>query len=203
MPGITTERDLSFDDKKGRNGGIRLNFESAYPKLDGIKSYVLLEVGFDTTRPNDKRTISSWLYQAAINANLEIEDNRAVDVPCYLPGYTFVEKLSAISGKFKQEKENKLMPANFIRHYYDVYQLLGSKLVLDFIGTKAYVEHKASRFRDADNLDLRTNEAFILSNPATRERYSKEYQRTQVLYYSDFPTFDSILERIQRHLRDL
>ena len=203
IPGITTERDTSFDDKKGRNGGIRLNFESAYPKLEGIKSYVLLEVGFDLTTPNEKRAISSWLYEAAINAGLQVEDNRAVEVACYLPGYTFVEKLSAISGKFQQEQEGKLMPVNFIRHYYDVYQLLGQRSVLDFIGTEAYVKHKHSRFRKSDELDLTKNEAFVLSAAATRERYSREYLRTQVLYYGGFPSFDSILARIQLHLSKL
>lgn len=203
IPGITTERDTSFDDKKGRSGGIRLNFESAYPKLDGIKSYVLLEVGFDVTTPNEKRTISSWLYEAAIKAGLEIVDNRALEVACYLPGYTFVEKLSAISGKFQQEQEGKLMPVNFIRHYYDVYQLLGHKSVLDFIGTEAYFKHKASRFRKTDEMELIKNEAFVLSDAATRDKYSREYERTQVLYYGGFPSFDAILGRIKLHLSKL
>lgn len=203
IPGISTERDRSFDDKNGRNGGIRLNFESRYQKLEGIKSYVLLEVGFDVTTPNENRTITSWLYEAALNAGLNIVDNRALDVACYLPGYTFTEKLSAISSKYKQEQVGKLMPVNFIRHYYDIYQLLGQQSVLEFIGTEAYHKHKASRFRKADEMDLNKNEAFMLSEPATRERYSLEYQRTQVLYYGGFPSFESILARIQEHLEKL
>lgn len=203
IPGISTERDKSFDDKKGRNGGIRLNFDSIYPKLEGIKSYVLLEVGFDVTTPNENKTITSWLYDGALKAGLQVRDNRAIDVVCYLPGYTFVEKLSAISNKYQQEQEGKLMPVNFIRHYYDVYQLLGQKSVLDFIGTEAYLAHKASRFRKTDEMDLTKNEAFILKKSKTREHYAREYQRTQVLYYGGFPTFDSILERINAHLREL
>jgi len=59
IPGVKTERDTSFDDKKGRSGGVRLNFQSEYPTLEGVKSYVLLEVGFDVTKPNEKKTISS------------------------------------------------------------------------------------------------------------------------------------------------
>ena len=203
IPGITTERDTSFDDDKGRNGGIRLTFQSAYPTLEGIKSYVLIEVGFDVTAPNEKQTISSWLYDAAIEAGLEISDNRAVAVPCYLPGYTFVEKLSAISKKFQQEQAGELMPVNFIRHYYDLYQLLGQRSVLDFIGTKAYFDHKTVRFRKSDEMDLTRNEAFILSDAITREKYAKEYQRTQVLYFGGFPSFNSIIERIASHLSKL
>jgi hypothetical protein len=203
IPGVRTERDVTFDDKDGRNGGIRLNFESVFPKLEAIKTYVLLEVGFDVTTPNEKRTISSWVHDAAVAAGLDVKDNRAVGVACYLPGYTFVEKLSAISGKYQKEQEGKLMPVNFIRHYYDVYQLLGEKSVLNFIGTEAYLKHKASTFRKRTEQDLTKNEAFILSSSATRAKYAKEYQRTQVLYYGGFPSFDGILERIHSYLGKL
>lgn len=203
IPAVSTERDTSFDDPKGRNGGIRLNFSSAYEKLEGIKSYVLLEVGFDLTKPNEKKTISSWLYEAAVEAGLEIADNRAIDVSCYLPGYTFVEKLSAIARKFQQEQEGELMPVNFIRHYYDIYQLLGDKSVQEFIGTPAYQDHKTLRFRKSDELDLTKNQAFVLADPKTREKYAREFKRTEVLYYGGFPSFDQILERIQNRLKDL
>ena len=171
--------------------------------MEGIKSFVLLEVGFDLTTPNQKRTIGSWLYDAAVEAGLEIIDNRAKDVPCYLPAYTFVEKLDAISRKYQQEQEGKQMPENFIRHYYDIYQLLGQKSVIDFIGTKAYREHKITRFKKSANLDLSNNEAFILSDRVIREKYSREYLRTQVLYYGGFPSFDSILDRIKTYLTRL
>jgi hypothetical protein len=203
IPGVSTERDTSFDNQKGRSGGIRLNFSSVYERLEGIKSYVLLEVGFDLTKPNEKKTISSWLYDAAVAAGLQVIDNRAKDVRCYLPGFTFVEKLSAISRKYQQEQEGELMPVNFIRHYYDIYQLLGDQSVREFIGTPAYQEHKILRFRKTDEMDLTKNQAFVLLDPKTREKYAREFKRTEVLYYGGFPSFDQILERIKSHLRNL
>jgi len=51
----------------------------------------LLEVGFDDITPNFPRTISSWAYDYAVG-KVPITDNRAVDVSCYHPGYTLVEK---------------------------------------------------------------------------------------------------------------
>lgn len=203
IPGITTERDLTFDDKKARNGGIRLSYSSLYQNIAGIKPYILLEVGFDKTTPNKKLTISSWAYDFASKFDLEINNNQAVDIPCYLAGYTLVEKLSAISGKYQKEKAGNIMPVNFIRHYYDVYQLLGEKSVLDFIGTDAYHEHKELKFRNPDEIDLTKNEAFILSDQATRKKYQEEYQRTKNLYYSNFPEFNEILKRIQKYISKL
>lgn len=203
IPGVLTERDTSFDDKKARNGGIRLVYESLYGPLGGIKPYILLEVGFDVTTPNEKCTITSWAYDFASGLDLDLIDNRATEIPCYLPGYTFIEKLSAISGKYQREQEGALMPVNFIRHYYDVYQLLGEDAVLNFIGTDAYHNHKKAKFRKSDELDLTKSEAFLLSDPNTRSRYAEEYSRTQALYYDDFPDFDAILERIQSHLAGL
>lgn len=200
IPGIDNERDASFDDKNGRNAGIRLNYKSKFSKIEGMKDFVLLEVGFDLTTPNEKRLISSWLYDRAIKLGIELTDNRACDVACYLPGYTFVEKLDAISRKFQQEQLGKILPVNFIRHYYDVYQLLDNQSVLDFIGTKAYHDHKAIRFRKSEDIELKNNEAFILSRAETRRKYEQEYLRTKVLYYAGFPSFDLIIERIQSHL---
>ena len=78
-----------------------------------------------------------------------------------------MEKLSAISRKYRKEQEGTSLPVNFIRHYYDVYQLLANESVLNFIGTDSYIKHKSARFQQSDEVDLSKNEAFILSNVAT------------------------------------
>jgi hypothetical protein len=127
---------------------------------------------------------------------LEVEDNSAKQIACYLPGYTFVEKLQAISTKYLKSEAGKILPVNFIRHYYDIYQLLGVRSVLDFIGTNEYHAHKKARFRDVDELVISKNEAFVLRSAETREVYAREYQRTQALYYGGAPSFDQIMERI-------
>ena len=44
---IEVKRDLDFDDEKYRSGGIRLIYESKFKPLEGVKSGVLLETGFD------------------------------------------------------------------------------------------------------------------------------------------------------------
>lgn len=55
---------------------------------------------------------------------VSVIDNRAGAVACYHPGYTLVEKLQTISTKYRKQQAENSLPANFIRHYYDVYCLL-------------------------------------------------------------------------------
>jgi Nucleotidyl transferase AbiEii toxin, Type IV TA system len=116
------ERDTAFDDVPGyRNAGIRLIYKSITEPMDGLRDGVLLEAGFDKVAPNSPKDISSWLYDRAIASRVDIIDNRAKAVPCYDPGYTFVEKLQTISTKFRNQQRDDNDPVRFMRHYYDVY----------------------------------------------------------------------------------
>lgn len=188
-------RDTAFDDAKYRSGGIRLSYQNIGEKIDGLKDGILLEVGFDDITPNFPRTISSWAYDYAVG-KVPITDNRAVDVSCYHPGYTLVEKLQTISTKYRQQQESGKFPVNFMRHYYDVYCLLQDAETVRFIGTPEYLAHKEKRFRAADNPVIAENEAFLLHDKETRDLYKSAYQSTRALYYQSQPDFDMILQKI-------
>ena len=188
-------RDHVFDDVHYRSGGIRLHYATQTGTLAGLKDGILLEVGFDVMTPNTPRTISSWAYDFAAG-KIEVADNRAVNVACYHPGYTFVEKLQTISTKFRQQQKEGDFPANFVRHYYDVYCLLQAPEVRAFIGTKCYKAHKQKRFRTADNPVLAENEAFLFSDPATRETYADAYAQSRALYYAFKPAFATIMRAL-------
>jgi Nucleotidyl transferase AbiEii toxin, Type IV TA system len=131
------------------SAGIRLSYKTHATAMAGLKSGVLLELGFDDVTPNTNKDIGSWLYDYAAD-KVDIIDNRAKGVACYDPGYTFVEKLQTISTKFRQQQVSKEFPINFMRHYYDVYSLLRCPDVQAFIGTKPYNAHKTKRFRGGD-----------------------------------------------------
>lgn len=199
----SVERDTAFDDEKYRSGGIRLFYSNRLGSLAGLKDGVLLEAGFDDVTPNEKRDISSWAYDHALASKVDIIDNRAIAVACYDPGYTLVEKLQTISTKFRKQQESDTFPANFMRHYYDVYCLLRNPRVKAFIGTKAYLAHKERRFRSGDNPVIAENEAFILSNGETRKAYETAYSGTRALYYRDQPDFADILAEIRGAARRL
>ena len=195
---ITVERDSAFDDTRYyRGAGIRLAYASKNGSVEGLKDGILLEVGFDDVAPNEPRDISSWAYDYAAG-RVEILDNRALGVACYHPGRTLVEKLQAISTKFRQQQETGTFPPNFMRHYYDVYSLLRAKAVQDFIGTPAYLAHKAKRFPKADNPIIAQNEAFALSDRDTRSKLQKAYVASNALYYRGQPAFEDILAEIAK-----
>ena len=196
IDGITDViRDHEFDDKHYRSGGIRLHYATQIGYMAGLKDGILLEVGFDVVTPNTPLMISSWAYDYAAD-KVEVIDNRAVSVACYHPGYTFVEKLQTISTKFRRQQEEGDFPADFLRHYYDVYCLLQAPEVRTFIGTKGYKAHKQNRFRTADNPVLAENEAFLFNDPATREIYADAYARSRALYYAFKPDFATIMRAL-------
>lgn len=205
IDGITeVERDTVFDDERMRSAGIRLIYQPNKNVPEGIKDGVLLEAGFDQVAPNSPCDFTSWAYAHAIQSGVtDIADNRALGVPCYNPEYTLVEKLHAISRKFRQQQASGSLPQNFMRHYYDVYCLLDHEPVVAFIGTDDYQTHKAAKFTQNDEPDLTKNEAFILSDAETRTLYTEAYDNTAALYYRDRPSFEEILERIKTHAAKL
>lgn len=196
----SNERDTAFDDEKLRSAGIRLIYPTANKALEGVKSGILLELGFDDTAPNRPVTISSWAYDTAVARGVKIADNRARNVACYAPTHTFVEKLQTISTKYRRLAELKVFPANFLRHYYDVYCLLDLEEVKAFLGQPAYEEHKKQRFRAGDELVIARNLAFRLEDEAQRLVFATEYRKTAALYYQGQPDFEEMLARIHRHI---
>lgn len=189
------ERDTAFDNPSLMSGGIRLFYKTSARPMEGLKPGILLELGFDDVTPNSKKGISSWMYDYA-SGRTPIIDNRAKGVDCYDPGYTFVEKLQTVSTKFRRQQETKEFPVNFMRHYYDIYRLLQRPEVQAFIGSDAYKAHKEKRFRSGDNPVIAENQAFILSDPATRRLYNEAYIASTALYYGEKPSFDGVLNEI-------
>lgn len=190
-------RDTGFDNEQFTSAGIRLYYKDAFPVAGGLKEGVLLEVGFDDVTPNSPLTISSWALDFAQQKGMDVIDNKAHDVKCYHPGYTFVEKLQTIATKFRQFQETGKMPANFLRHYYDVFCLLNNDAVQEFFGTEKYHVHKKKRFPAKDQeLPLSKQEAFLLKDTATRELFEKEYKKTAALYYQGQPSFEEIMRTL-------
>ena len=196
IPGIVqVERDTEYDDVDLRNAGFRLHYDSRYDSVEGLKNGVLLEVGFDQTNPNQIVDIGSWVTDFSQSKNMTFTDNRAMGVPCYNPEYTFVEKLQTVANKFRQYMESGKFPRNFLRHYYDLHQLLDEKRVQDFIGTDEYYAHKKKRFKGLDQ-NVAATDAFKLEDVEIRKYFAAQYAKTASLYYRGQVPLEQILKRI-------
>lgn len=178
--------------------GLKYELKGGTPLSKGLKDGILLEVGFDRTQPSTKRLVSSWAYDRGVSSVGSILDNRAVDVACYRPEYTFVEKIQTVIRKSRQFREDGTLQRNFLRHYYDIYMLLGCEDVRSFIGTNEYMKHKTERIRGKD-LEFGIQAAFDILRP----ELEREYARTAELYYRGQPSLSEIADRIAPYLNRL
>lgn len=192
-------RDHAFDDESMRSAGIRAEYKALFDIVPDLKAGVVLELGFDKTTPNMPCDITSWAFEKAKELNLPVIDNRAMQVSCYYPEYTFVEKLQTISTKYRKQQKENIMPINFLRHYYDIYKLLDNARVLKFIGSEEYFTHKNNRFRSQDEKAIHKNDAFTLQDPKIRKLYSDEFKKKPKIYYGKQPEFEEILIRISEN----
>ena len=203
---VKVVRDTDFDSlPKYYSGGIRLHYEAKFSSDGSAKEGILLEVGFDAMTPNQPLNIGSWALRRALEAKLDVTDNTALQIPCYDPAYTLVEKLQAVVTKHRNlQEKGGAFPTNFMRHYYDIYCLLQNDHVQSFIGSPEYLAHKKRRFPAADQqAPLSENEAFLLHDEGKKALYKKEYERRASLYYQGQPPFEEVLTVIQKNLRRL
>lgn len=197
IPDMNPVRDEEFDDEKFRSAGIRLNYKSLFEVPVGVKQGILLETGFDCTTPNENLDFDSWSYLKAASVVQDLIDNRATDVKCYLPEYTFVEKLQAITRKVRQQQSNGEFMSNFLRHFYDIHQLFKQSRVCSFIGTEEYKHHKLERFKGSDNPELKQNLAFNLdSDKNLFHKYQIMFDRVRTLFICTPPSFEEIYDSI-------
>lgn len=201
IPGVTVDRNRSYDDEKAHNGGIGLQYDSYFSSVPGLKPEVLLEVGFARTAPHEPRDIGSWALERAIEARLKVVENRAWEVPCFNPEYTFVDKLQTICKKFRQYRdrhEERDRPRQFLRHYYDLFMLLELDRVKTFLGTSDYQTYKVEKIRGKDAVEFESRNAFTFREETVRREFEIEYDSMNTLLLSPGPTFNEILERLRK-----
>ena len=197
---IRAERDTAFDDERSyRSGGVQLIYRSYFNiGMTQAREGVLLELGFDDIAPNTPVDISAWAYDHAASIGVEMIDNRAKGVACYEAGYTFVEKLQTVATKYRNFKAGGAFPANFMRHYYDVYCLLQNDGVRGFAQTDAFEVHRKKRFPRIDYaIPLAENQAFLLSDPEDFDVLKKAYVGKRALYYQGQPDFEDVITVIR------
>ena len=206
IPGMSVIRDCNSDDEECyEHGGIRLIYPSAYGDNDDVlKRGVLLEVGFEHVSPIKKITFKSWAYDAAIDGGLNVYKNCAVDVWCYNPEYTLVEKIDAVTKKYWQYKNQGKDPINYIRHYYDIHCLLNDEAIYKFtLGAQFRDLLRRKVPRSKCITQLATNEALLLPNLSDFKVFEKQYKKRDRMYYHGQPPFIDVLTTIRNWASNL
>jgi hypothetical protein len=202
IPGITVERNRAYDDEKAQNGGISLRYGSHFSALPGLKPDVLLEVGFARTAPNEPRDVTSWALEGAIQAKVDVVENRAKGVKCFNPEYTFVDKLQTICKRFRQHRDRNQerdRPRQFLRHYYDLFKLLELERVRMFIGSSKYQTYKQEKLRGQDAKEFNSRIPFTFPDIKIYHHFEKEFESMNSLLLAPGPTFKEVVDRFRKH----
>jgi hypothetical protein len=198
IPDIQTVRMPDEDDDKARNAGIRLVYSSFV--VPGHTDGILLEAGYSTVEPSEPRDFVSWAMERAARIP-GITDTRALGIPCFNPEYNFVEKLQAVTRRFRQylglAGKSDVLPRNWIRHYYDLYRLLELDRVKDFLGTLEYRAWKEKTVREPDREMFASKASFNLPDPKFLAHFEAEYEFILGSLYHTRPTFKEVIARLR------
>jgi predicted nucleotidyltransferase component of viral defense system len=175
----------------------------------GILPYIKLEMSVHSgVFPNEVKPITSLVAQQIVTQAPdrvgEFANATPFNVNCLDPLRTFAEKLNAMAAAHRKEE----LIAR-VRHYYDLYYLLGSTIVSDRLDSDEYREIKQSIVsvdKELKQFDSEhdynrpgLSEAF---NPSSKlmSDLEKAYDESSI-YYGDKPSFAAVMERIGK-MRD-
>ncbi len=194
IPDMRISRLELLDQAKG------LKLKAAYPiQHEGaalMLPFVQLEIGAARVEPFDKLDLASWVHDFVEGQGYldEYVDNRPKKVRCVRPEVTVLDKLDAIQGKFARRE-----PADFIRHYSDVAQIIqwldDQGVSYETIRQLAYeMRRERDVRRDAFNPEHR---AF---NPVDDDRWRTlraEHLNLDILYWDERPDLDEACRKLR------
>jgi hypothetical protein len=205
----------------GRESGRHRSYEIAYAATREptalIRTSVLLEMGVrGGAHPHTQVPISSLLGDALVAAGTdlgEFDDLAPFEVAVLHPGRTLLEKLVIIHALCRQLASDTDGPIDRRsgRHFYDVYQLLGDRQVLDLLADRDQidqvmrsVEEINRAFFGGDGVQIRpaggfaTCPAFDSTNNISSQ-FREAYESTMPeLYFGagPLPTWEEICARV-------
>jgi hypothetical protein len=194
---------------------------SGQPGVIADTSAVLLELGQSGgPDPNEVRPITSMLSRQLAAAGFDVaawSDLASFDVAVLHPGRTLVEKLLRVNNFASKPRAQESVHGwpRIGRQFYDIWALLGTGEVLDFLADRplvAGVLANCFEVSEAFEPDLPVpGGGFAASvafdpNGALAIRLRREHEAAvRDLYYGTDapPTFDEVLDRINANRRDL
>lgn len=195
---LKTNIDVTINDKEKQV----INFY--YPKIytassDYIKQYVRLEIGpLAAWTPSLNIKIIPYVCETMPTA-FEIINTSVLTVA---PERTFWEKATILHREANRPKE-KLMPARYARHYYDLYMFSKTKYFLSALKNKDLLEKvvkfKTKFYRDnwANYDECLQNNLKLVPPDYRLKELEKDYTKMREMFYGEIPNFSEILKQLK------
>ena len=197
------EEKFSFEIDEEDSQAILFRFPSVIEQsaFSYITPYVKIELGARSgSWPQETRRIRSYIAEEFPDKFGEGEGS-----PINVLGAerTFWEKATILHAEYNRP-ESKLLPTRMSRHYYDFDRLIGSdiadKALADNLLREAVVKHKQLFFRSSwAKYDLAAPGTFHLYPAESRlADLESDYNQMKVMFFSDPPELDSILDNLKQ-----
>ena len=179
-----------------------INFH--YPKVyeigdDYIKQYVRLEIGpLASWSPSLEIDITSYVCECLSSA-FEMKSTKVLTVA---PERTFWEKATILHREANRPQE-KSMPSNYARHYYDLYKFSKTKYLMTALKErdllKKVVDFKMKFYRENwAKYENCLNYELKLVPPSFRiKEIETDYKKMKDMFYGEVPTFEEILTQLK------
>ena len=86
-----------------------------------------------------------------------------------------------------------------MRHYYDLFMLLGIERVQAFIGTQAYADYKAEKIKGSDATEFAARTPFTLPDAESFALFDKEFDSMNTLLLGPGPRFKEVIDRLREY----
>jgi hypothetical protein len=206
--------------ESGRHRSFDISYPTTRPPTNLIATSVLLEMGTrGGNHPHETRPVGSLLGDQLAASGFptdDFDDLRPVPVPVLHPVRTLLEKLVHIEGLATTLADDSkvAIPGRTGRHFYDIYQLLGSQLVTDRLADRVefdtvvadITEVSARWFAGTGTPEGRPPDGFascraFQPDDEVSRRFSSSYEATmdELHFGTDpHPRWDQICERVQQ-----
>ena len=205
-----------IDAERGRHRSYKITYPATREPTALIPTSVLLEMGTrGGPHPHESVPISSLLgdvLEAAGTDLDEFDDLKPFEVSVLHPGRTLLEKLVLIHTLTQQltADTKRSIDRRTGRHFYDVYQLLGDRQVLDLLTDRDQTEQVLHSIKEIDQTyfkggtDVRPAGGFATcpafdSTSDISTQFQEAYEATMPdLYFgtSPLPTWEEICDRV-------
>lgn len=206
IPGATIELDPESFPEDATSALFFVHYPGMHLRdLTGPnRPYIQLEVGYTEIIPNVQITISSFVhdYLEKLGRLEDFKDNRPHDLPTVHPLSTLIEKLDAISRRYRRDGAD-FAPATFIRHYEDVTRIIRGLDALPPLEESprelAAQMHQRKQIRWIPSPD---DDAFVLENPEKKRAVEGAHAAIEHMFWGKRIPLDETNTAIRRWLKE-